>query len=66
MTSEERDKIDLEYLENTQEADVDMSPEAVTARMIAYSELCELSRQIKVPHIQPFKFEYPQTWEHNN
>jgi len=40
---------DLEYLLNSER--VDMSPEAISARLEEVGRLCELSRKINVPYI---------------
>jgi hypothetical protein len=57
MTPEERDRMDLERLERLE--DVDMSPEAVTARMQALDRLWQISILIDVPYISFFERSEP-------
>lgn len=61
MTPEERDCMDLEYLERLlrgEEEEPDMSSEAVTRRIESMGKLCDLSRIIKVPYISYFRADY--------
>ena len=57
MTPEELDEMDLRYLENLTHAP-DMSTEAIAERLRAFSELCDLSLRIRVPHIQHFEVDH--------
>lgn len=57
MTSPEQHLIDLKFLLDQKEQ-VDMSPEAVTQRMKALSELCKLAETLQVSDIYPFRADY--------
>ena len=69
MTPEERDRMDLDYLERLGRGEIeepDMSPEAVTERLRCAGELCELSRMIKVPYIFYFQADYKERLGRDN
>lgn len=53
MTKRQKDLRDLRYLKaNIQ---VDMSPEAITGRLVALDELCKLAKTLGLPDIEYYR-----------
>ena len=58
MTQEERDRRDLEYLRSIEDADIDMSPEAISLRMERMGVVCELAHRLGMPDIEWLNADY--------